>query len=84
MPDETSVYGYVEEHRHMVESFLNGKMPRETWKDGVFVAELLMTCYMAAEKNKKLSFPPARLEDFVPKVAQGTWNPKDIIKATFE
>lgn len=84
LPDETSVYGYVEEHRHMVESFLNGKMPRETWKDGVFVAELLMACYMAAEKNKKLSFPPARLEDFVPKVAQGTWNPKDIIKATFE
>jgi len=84
LPDETSTYGYVEEHRHMVESFLNGKTPRETWKDGVFVTELLMACYMAAEKNKKLSFPPAHLEDFVPKVAQGTWNPKDIIKTTFE
>jgi predicted dehydrogenase len=84
LPDETSTYGYVEEHRHMVESFLNGKTPRETWKDGVFVTELLMACYMAAEKNKKLSFPPAHLENFVPKVAQGTWSPRDILKATFE
>ena len=84
IPDESSAYGYQGEDRHMVESFLDGRMPRESWEDGAFIVELMMACYMAAEKNKKLSFPPARLEDFVPKVAQGTWNPKDIIKATFE
>lgn len=82
--DESFIYGYVDEHRHMVESFLNGKMPRETWKDGAFVVELLMACYMAAEKKKKLGFPPVGLEDFVPKVAQGTWNPKSIAEASPE
>lgn len=80
VPDETHAYGYLEEDRHMVESFLNGKMPRETWKDGALVVELIMTCYMAAEKGKRLSFPPEGLKDFVPKVAQGTWSPRDIAK----
>jgi predicted dehydrogenase len=79
--DETHAYGYMDEDRHMVESFLKKKMPMETWKDGVLVVELVMTCYMAAERGKKLSFRPEGLESFVPKVAQGTWNPKDIVKA---
>ena len=78
VPDEASAYGYQAEDRHMVESFLDGKMPRETWEDGAFVVELLMTSYMAAEKGKKLKFPPKGLEEFVPKVAQGTWNPKSV------
>ncbi len=76
IPNETSAYGYENEDRHMIESILNGKMPRETWEDGAFVVELLMACYMAAEKGKKLRFPPKGLEEFVPKVAQGTWDPK--------
>jgi predicted dehydrogenase len=79
--DETHAYGYMDEDRHMVESFLKSKMPRETWKDGVLIVKLMMTCYMAAEKGKKLSFPPDGLKDFVPKVAQGTWSPKDLAKA---
>lgn len=82
--NEISVYGYINEHRHMVESFLNEKMPRETWKDGVFVTELLMACYMAAEENVKLHFPPPNLQDFIPEVVQGTWNPEDVVKTTFE
>ncbi len=84
LPNEISVYGYMDEHRHMVESFLKGRMPIETWKDGALVVELLMSCYMSAEKNKKLSFPPTGLEDFVPKVAKGTWKPEDVIKTNFE
>lgn len=79
--DETHAYGYMDEDRHMVESFLKSKMPRETWKDGALIVKLIMTCYMAAEKGKKLSFPPDGLKDFVPKVAQGTWSPKDLAKA---
>ncbi len=68
----------------MVESFLDGNMPRETWEDGVFVVELVMASYMAAEKGKTLSSPPKGLEEFVPKVARGTWNPRSIEEAPFE
>ncbi|GAI70163.1 unnamed protein product, partial [marine sediment metagenome] len=62
----------------MVESFLDGKMPRETWEDGAFVVELLMACYMAAERGKKLKFPPKGLEKFVPQVAKKTWKPRSV------
>ncbi len=68
----------------MYESFLDGNMPRETWEDGVFVVELVMASYMAAEKGKTLSSPPKGLEEFVPKVARGTWNPRSIEEAPFE
>lgn len=74
--DEANIYGYSAEDRHMVESFLDGNMPRETWEDGVFVAELVIASYMAAENGKTLRFPPEGLEEFVPKVARGTWNPR--------
>ena len=74
--DEAITYGYLDEDRHMVKSFLEGKMPVETFRDGVFVIELLMASYMAAEKGKKLNFPPEGLEEFIPQVALGTWNPK--------
>jgi predicted dehydrogenase len=84
IPDEPHAYGYQAEDRHMVESFLNGRMPRETWEDGVFVVKLLMASYMAAEKGKKLRFPPKGLEEFVPKVAQGIWNPKSVGEASYE
>lgn len=81
VPDEVSAYGYRAMDRHMVESFLDGRMPEETWEDGAFVIELLMACYMAAEIGKKLRFPPKGLEKFVPKVAQGTWNPRSETEA---
>jgi len=81
VPHETSGYGYENEDRHMVESFLNRKMPSETWNDGVYIVKLLMTCYMAAEKKKKLSFPPQGLEEFTPQVGKGTWNPRSIADA---
>lgn len=81
VPDETSAYGYMDEDRHMVESLLDKKMPRENWEDGALAVKLMMTCYMSAERGRKLSFPPENLETFVPKVAQGTWSPEDITKA---
>ncbi|GAI29965.1 unnamed protein product, partial [marine sediment metagenome] len=34
-----------------------------------------------AEKGKRLKFPPKGLEEFVPKVAQGTWNPRSETEA---
>jgi predicted dehydrogenase len=75
IPDEIHTYGFIEEDRHMVESFLKGRMPRETWKDGALVVELMMTCYMSAERGRKIGFPPKGLGNFVPQVAQGTWRP---------
>ena len=75
LADEGLIYGYTDENRHMVRSFLEGEEPRETWKDGIEVVKLVMSCYMAAEQGKRLSFPPPGLEGFVPKVALGTWKP---------
>lgn len=76
---EETVYGYTEENRHMVESFIDGKMPRENWNDGLLVSELLMAAYMSSEKGRKLTFPPEGLHDFVPKVAQGNYDPMSVL-----
>ncbi|MGA2585879.1 MAG: Gfo/Idh/MocA family oxidoreductase [Candidatus Aminicenantales bacterium] len=73
---EETEYGYIAENRHMVQSFLKGRRPEENWSDGVNVTELLMTAYMSAEKEKTIPFPPPGLENYVPSVAKGTWNPR--------
>jgi len=70
--DEPAVYGYVAENRHMVQAFLDGRMPEETWRDGLAVTEVLMACYKSAEEGKTLRFP-ADLTDYVPSVARGEW-----------
>ena len=72
---EADTYGYTAENRHMVESFLAGKRPEENFSDGLAVTELLMAAYMSAEQDKTIQFPPKGLEDFVPAVAKGEWNP---------
>jgi predicted dehydrogenase len=70
--DEPTVYGYTAENRHMVQAFLGGRMPDETWHDGLAVTEVLMACYKSAEEGRTITFP-ADLTSFVPQVAQGTW-----------
>jgi len=70
--DEPGVYGYTAENRHMVRAFLDGRMPDETWHDGLAVTEVLMACYKSAEDGRTIKFP-ADLGDFVPAVARGTW-----------
>ncbi len=74
--NEGNEYGYDVEDRHMVESFLKGVRPVENFDDGVNVTELLMTAYMSAEQEKTIPFPPPGLEDFIPAVARGKWNPR--------
>jgi predicted dehydrogenase len=74
--DEEAEYGYVGENRHMVRAFREGRMPMETFADGVAVTELLMAAYMAAEQERTVPFPPPGLEEFVPAVARGDWNPR--------
>ena len=74
--NEAEVYGYTAENRHMVESFLAGKRPNENFSDGENVTELLMTAYMSAEQGKTIAFPPPGLDNFIPAVARGEWNPR--------
>ncbi|MGH8915879.1 MAG: Gfo/Idh/MocA family protein, partial [Acidimicrobiia bacterium] len=73
--DEAVTYGYTEENRHMVESFLAGRQPSESVNDGLVVSELIMASYLAAEQGETLQFPIADLDSFVPQVALGTWQP---------
>ena len=70
--DEASVYGYTAENRHMVQAFIAGRAPAETWYDGLAVTEVLMACYKSAEEGRTIKFP-VDLAAFVPAVAQGTW-----------
>ena len=76
--NEADVYGYTAENRHMVQCFLERKRPKENFSDGVAVTELLMTAYMSTEKGITIKFPPPGLDNYVPLVAQGKWNPKNI------
>jgi len=70
LDDEPSVYGYVDENRHMVECFRKGKKPLETFHDGVAVMEILMALYRSAELGQVVKVPCAELEDYVPPVAR--------------
>ncbi len=74
--DETASYGYVDENRHMVGAFRREERPRENFDDGVNVTELLMAAYLSAERDAAVDFASARLDDFVPQVARGAWNPR--------
>ena len=73
--DEAGEYGYIAENRHMVQSFLRGVRPEENFSDGVAVAELLMAAYRSAELGRTLAFPIKGLDEYVPPVARGKWNP---------
>jgi len=71
-------YGYIDENRHMVQAFLDGRRPEENFSDGLNVTELLMAAYMSAQQEKAIAFPPPGLEDYVPPVAKGEWNPRKV------
>jgi predicted dehydrogenase len=75
LADEAFSYGYTHEDRHMVEAFAAGRQPAETLHDGLVVTELLMAAYLSAEAGRTVHLPAEGLDDFVPKVAQGTWDP---------
>ena len=75
LANEAAAYGYEAENRHMVQCFLRGERPRETFADGLAVTELLMAAYQSAEEGRSIDFPPDGLATFVPAVARGTWRP---------
>lgn len=73
--DEALTYGYTHENRHMVQAFRAGRAPSETIRDGLAVSELMMAAYLSAETGVTIELPTSDLDDFVPQVAQGTWDP---------
>lgn len=72
--DEAGVYGYTEENRHMVQAFLRGQRPVETFDDGVAVMEMLMALYRSAEIGQTVYLPQADLESYIPPVARGDYH----------
>jgi predicted dehydrogenase len=76
--NEEVVYGYTAQNRHMADCFVDRRMPEENFEDGILVMQMLMSAYMSAEQGRKLSFPPAGLDEFVPKVAKGTWKASEL------
>jgi predicted dehydrogenase len=75
VPEEFAAYGYVNENRHFVRVFQGKEKPLLTFSDGVEVVRILMAAYMSAEQGRTLTFPPRGLDEFVPRVAKGTWKP---------
>jgi len=73
---EAVAYGYEAEDRHFVRVFLGKEESRLDFDDGVEVVKILMAAYQSAEQGKTLGFPPKGIEQFVPQVAQGTWQPR--------
>jgi predicted dehydrogenase len=76
LEDEAMTYGYTGENRHMVEAFTKGETPRESIRDGLVISELMMAAYLSAEQGETIELASADLTDFVPQVAQGTWDPR--------
>ena len=74
--DEALTYGYTHEDRHMVDAFRAGRAPQESMTDGLEVSRLLMAAYLSAETGDTVRPASADLDDFVPQVALGTWDPK--------
>ena len=70
LDDEAGIYGYTGENRHFVEAFRAGRMPDETFADGVAVVEMLMALYRSAELGRTIAFPDDALETYVPPVAR--------------
>jgi predicted dehydrogenase len=68
--DEAALYGYTAENRHMVQAFLAGRAPEETFHDGVAVLEALMALYRSAETGATVTLPDETLDSFVPAVAR--------------
>ena len=70
LDDEAGIYGYTLENRHFVEAFRAGRMPDETFADGLAVVEMLMALYRSAELGRTVTFPDPDLETYVPPVAR--------------
>jgi len=76
LADEAHAYGYIAENRYFTQCFLKGETPFCTLDYGARITELLMACYLSAERGQVVSLPCPELEHFVPAVARGEWKPQ--------
>ena len=74
VPDETAAYGYLDQNKHVVESFRAGENAREDVYDGLEVVELCMASYKAAEEGRRLEFDDIDLDGYVPEPARGEFD----------
>ncbi len=70
LEDESGIYGYTDENRHMVECFRKGKVPIETFRDGLAVTKILMALYRSAEVGQTLLLDDENLDDYIPPMAR--------------
>lgn len=75
LSDESMSYGYTSENSYLATAFLTGEQPLEDLVSGLEVIELLMAAYKSAEEGRRVTWP-VELDDFVPAVAKGEWNPR--------
>ncbi len=73
LADEAHSYGYIAENRYFTECFLKGETPFCTLEYGAQITELLMACYLSAERRQVIELPCPELESFIPAVARGEW-----------
>jgi len=65
-PNETDLYGYVDETRDTARAFLNNKKPLLDWKFGLEITKLVQASYMAADQKKTIDLTdPAIQKDLV-------------------
>jgi predicted dehydrogenase len=68
--NEAAEYGYENENRAFIRSFLDGVQPELNFHAGRDVTELLMTCYMSAEEERVIEWKPGNLQSYVPPPAR--------------
>lgn len=68
--NEPVEYGYEAEDRFFTRSFLDGVQPELDFHAGLEVTELLMACYMSAERERVIDWRPAGLDTYQPPVAR--------------
>jgi predicted dehydrogenase len=70
--DEPSLYGYVAENRHFVDSFRKCREPVETFADGLEVVRMIMALYKSAESGATVDLPDDELDEYVPAVMRAS------------
>ena len=68
--NEAAEYGYENENRAFTRWFLDGVQPELNFHAGRDVTELLMACYMSAEKERVIEWEPDDLLSYVPQPAR--------------
>ncbi len=74
-PNEADLYGYVNEMKDAVDSFLKNDDGFLTWEYGLEITRLVQAAYLSAEQHKTIDLTDEsvnkQLEGYISKIAQG-------------